>query len=363
MTKKTAYKGRIVPVPSDYLHKTCTIISVLSLLAPVPGISLPVIAAFTCGCQKVVSIMETEGQENMIAFDMTLDEGYSKEDIRQISVFVFNTDSLGRLDTYQEFSGQEDGRIRAATTGGRKLMVLCANLRISDEELSGISTAEDLKECSFMLEDTQREYPLMLGAVETETGAGVSPTVHMTPMTSEIVLRSVTCSFAGTPYEGELITDPRVYLINVNAQCSLSESSKDIRRLINIGMLNESDIRSFIEPDIICQELEHDIGESASNRSISLLCFHNFCEDESPGSPFTRMVIEGKIQGSTYYWPITINRTDGGQGVRNNSRHVFDLKIRQKGSLDPDTELSFEDCLGIMEIREWNEKEAYTIFF
>ena len=161
MTKKTAYKGRIVPVPSDYLHKTCTIISVLSLLAPVPGISLPVIAAFTCGCQKEVSIMETEGQENMIAFDMTLDEGYSKEDIRQISVFVFNTDSLGRLDTYQEFSGQEDGRIRAATTGGRKLMVLCANLRISDEELSGISTAEDLKECSFMLEDTQREYPLM----------------------------------------------------------------------------------------------------------------------------------------------------------------------------------------------------------
>ena len=75
------------------------------------------------------------------------------------------------------------------------------------------------------------------------------------------------------------------------------------------------------------------------------------------------MVLEGKIQNETYYWPITINRTDEGEGIRNNTRHIFDLTIRRKGSLNPDEELSIEDCNIIIEWKEWNEKEEQSVIF
>lgn len=367
MFTHTAYKGRIVPVLTDHLQSTCTIISGLSyLLKPVLGISLPVIAALICGCQKQSEeeyIRNELREKDMVALHLEWDDGQLAGQVGKVSVFVFNSDSLGRLDAYQEFDRIDGDEVRIASTSGMKRIFICANLTMSKEEIMRISTAEDLEECFFMLEDTRRAYPLMLGSTETDTGHDSRPVVRMRTMTSEIVLNSVSCCFDGTAYEGERITEAKVYLINVNAQCCLSESMKDIRRLVNIGMLNPADVSNFTQPDIICQELDEDIGENPVKGKITLLCFHNFCKEETPGSPFTRLVLEGKIQGETYYWPLTVNRTQGGEGVRNNSRHIFDLKIRRKGSLDPDTELTIEECGIFMEMKEWKETDIGTIRF
>lgn len=358
MSTHTAYKGRMVPVLSDHQHITCTIISgISSLLKPVLGISLPVIAAFTCGCSK-----ELPERKEKIAFNIVCDGTEHNVQMENVSVFSFDADSLGRLDAYQYFPHISD-RIRIATTSGRKHIYLCANMNLTEEEILSVNTMDDLKERFCMLEDVRRKYPVMLGEIETDTGIDMNPVINMKPMTSEIVLRSVCCCFQGTPYEGECITDARIYLINVNAQCSLIESSKEMRRLVNIGMLSQEDIGNFREQDIIMQEIDQDIGEEPICQDISLLCFHNFCADESPGSPFTRLVLEGKIQGETWYWPLTINRTEGGNGVRNNSRHVFDIKIRRKGSQDPDTELTIEECEIMMEVKEWKIKEESTVWF
>lgn len=357
MDKNTANKGRMVPVLSDYLQITCTIISgILSLFTPVPGISLPVIATFTCSCQK-------EGQmQKMATFNLSWETDTPKPCMQKLAVFCFNADSLGYLDSYQEIKGPVGDNIRIASTGGQKRIILCANTKLTTEQISSIHTVYDLEECFCMLEDLHQSSPLMLGEIETKAGNGIQ-TIRMKPMTSEIELRSVCCSFTGTPYEGECIQDARLYLINVNAQCSLLESSQDIRRLVNIGMLNEAEMKRFKDPGIIVQEIGQVIGEKVINKRFRFLCFHNMSSSESPGSPFTRLVLEGRIQGETYYWPLTINRSNGGRGVSRNSRHVFDLKIRRKGSLDPDTEISIEACETLMEVKEWKEKEEYAVCF
>ena len=93
------------------------------------------------------------------------------------------------------------------------------------------------------------------------------------------------------------------------------------------------------------------------------MCFHNYCKEESPGSPFTRLVVEGKIQGEKYYWPLTVNRTADGEGVRNNTRHVFDLTIRRKGSLTPDEDIFIENSETILEVEQWKEMEEHRVGF
>lgn len=366
MKQETAYKGRLIPVLFSFAHLLAsTILSKnLSLSGLISGISLLVLTTFQCGCQKTASPSEfshlTKGE---ITLELKLDDSYPQTCISTISVFSFNDDSLGRLDSYQLIKNINDGKIRIGSSGGRKRIYVCCNLNLANAEVAQISTASDFEKLSFALENAHREFPFMLGMTTTETGGSVNSTILLKPMVSEIVLNSIRCDFNGMAYEGENITDCKVYLINVNAQCHLYDSTYSARRMINVGMLNIDEVWKFKEPDIIYNEINGEIGSEWRTEKICMLCFQNFCEEESPGSPFTRMVVEGKVQGETYYWPITINRTNYGEGVRNNTRHVIDLTIRRKGGLDPDEELKIEDCAIMMEMKEWEEKDGYVVRF
>lgn len=365
MKEKTAYKGRLIPVLFSLRMLSSTILSGnMSCYWLISSISLLVLTAFQCGCQKseIPDEIKHNGQHEIL-LHITKDAVYRESELQSISIFTFDDDSLGRLDSYQRIENIQDEEVLVSSRGGRKRIYVCGNLELPDKEAARISTASDLEKLSCSLEDIRREFPLMLGMTISETGASINPTVSLKPMTSEIVLNSLRCDFGGMAYEGERITDCKVYLINVNAQCHLYDSTTNARRMINIGMLNMNEVRQFTEPDIIYNEIKGEIDGNWRREKICLMCFQNFCEEESPGSPFTRMVIEGKIQGQTYYWPITINRTDNGEGVRNNTRHVIDLTIRRKGGLDPDEELTIEDCAIMMEMKEWEEMDGYTVRF
>ena len=280
-----------------------------------------------------------------------------------INVFIFNSDSLGYLDAFQSLRNLDDSKIRISSTGGDKKVFICCNVDIEEEEILKIRTIHDLKKVFCMLEDMSRQHPFMVGIVDITAGDTGITDVTLKPMVSEITLRSVGCNFSGTSYEGAAITEGKVYLTNVNAQCSLADTSVSVQRFINIGMLNQVDVNRFIDPDLVTQKLEDEISEVTMRTDISLHCFQNCMKDESLGSPYTRMVLEGKIQGETYYWPLTINRTGNGEGICHNTRHVFDLMIRRKGSRDPDEDIFIEDSDVTMEVREWKEKVEYCIEF
>ena len=86
-------------------------------------------------------------------------------------------------------------------------------------------------------------------------------------------------------------------------------------------------------------------------------------------------MIEGKIQGETWYWPIDINRgwvgSEGGPGVgsgvcpgvESNRRYVFDVTIRGKGTKDPDTPVTAAMAETVLKAQTWKEKEEYFVGF
>ena len=189
------------------------------------------------------------------------------------------------------------------------------------------------------------------------------------------MLRSVSCDFSGKPYAGEQITDARVYLTNLNATCSLMPGEKEtIERIINHKGLIQEDIKALKDSTLVVKHIG-DFGQVCIHPSASLMCYPNTSREESLGTPMTRLVIEGKIQGETWYWPLDINRNgadgvgaddSGGvtdYGVGRNCRYVFDVTITGKGTKDPDRPVTREMAETIFKIEQWNEKEEYSVAF
>ena len=337
MMMKAADKGRNLPdLPSLFLI-TCTIISgTHSKLQPVLGISLPVVAAFLCSCEMNADL-ETAISRQQDAVCLTLECRSSSDNIGYAHTLTFNADSLGWLECYQYIEEIENCSINITSTEGKKHSYIYANVNLSKDDIAAVKTAEDLEKLSCHLEDVQRGMPPMTGFASIDSGCGAC--AEMRNLLSEIELKSICCDFSGTSYEGESITDARIYLTDVNAEVSLSGKSKHVRRVINAGRLCPDDLDRFADPEMIARDLGQDIGKNRIIAGITLYCFHNDSSEDGPGSPFTRMILEGRIQGTTYYWPITINRDNGGNGISRNCRYVYDLTIRRKGCLDPEGEI------------------------
>ena len=337
MMLKAADKGRNLPDLSSLFLITCTIISgIHSKLQPILGISLPVIAAFLCSCEMNMNL-DTAISRQKDSSCLTLECRSSSENIGYAHALTFNADSLGWLDCYQYIEEIENGSINIASTDGKKHSYIYANVNLSKDDIAAVKTAEDLEKLSCHLEDVQRGMPPMIGFASIDSGSGAC--AEMRNLMSEIELKSICCDFSGTSYEGESITDARIYLTNVNAEVSLSGKTRHVRRVINAGRLSQNDLDRFADPGMIARDLGQDIGKNRFIAGITLRCFHNESSEEGPGSPFTRLILEGRIQGTTYYWPVTINRANAGNGICSNCRYVYDLTIRRKGCLDPEGDI------------------------
>jgi hypothetical protein len=74
-------------------------------------------------------------------------------------------------------------------------------------------------------------------------------------------------------------------------------------------------------------------------------------------------VIEGKVNGKTYYWPLNINRDRGGRGIERNKRYIYDIRLTRLGMDSPDMAIELYDNEVKMEVMEWEEKEEYSVRF
>lgn len=283
--------------------------------------------------------------------------------IRSLEAFVFNDDALKRIECYQRTEKPDVDEWSVGSCSGSKIVLLCANAPWEKKNWKDVSSFRKASSVRVDLEDEDEKYPIM--STTTHIKAGEASETTLERLTSEVELRSIHCDFTGKPYEGEEITEARAYLINVSGTCSIVPEDEDpIERIINHGSLIQDDITRFINLFSIADSIGT-IRFSHTYPGIRLLCYPNMSEEESIGTPFTRLVIEGKIQGETWYWPISVNRNcgNGHEGIRRNMRYVYDITIRSKGTKDPDIPIVPEMAETILETRKWKEKEPYHVAF
>lgn len=331
---------------------------------PVLGTTLLILLpAMLYGCSA--EFPDSSAEQTATAVSITKSPG---ADVKTLDIFVFADDEMRLLDCYQRIERPEKWDMGVVSGYGDRIMFLCANSGMDAGEWPWIRSWHSLEKIVFNLEDECPDSPVMTGIArispknDSHKRAVVTEAI-LRPLSSEIVLRSVRCDFTGRPYDGEKITDAKVYLTNVNAEAGLlDEDGMSPRRIINSGHLNSEDIAAFPDSSMIVRHLSSDIGKKVMLTDIHLYCYPNTSEEESPGTPVTRLVLEGKVGGTTYYWPININRRQG-KGVERGRSYVFDIVITRKGTDDPDIPVETDEVEIIITEEEWNEKEDYTVGF
>lgn len=327
--------------------------------------------ALLCGCSSSASDEEPDEEHTVIKFN-TPESGIRPDEYADI--FIFNDDSLKRLDSYQKTRMAGGEKCTVASRCGEKIMVALANVRTG--EWRNIHSYEGILSETILLSLDNPELPAMTGITRIRAGSREEYELEMTRVMSEIRISGLRTDFFGTEYEGESLEDVKLYLTNVSAVCPVSRTENLHPELIvNFGRLDELSLTAFNHKEMLLVEVG-DIGRRTSG-PFSLFCYPSDHSEETAGSPYTKLVIEGSIKGHTYYYPLTINRkgqlgtnsefsgpaSERGCGIRRNRIYDYDITICRSGTDDPDIPVSGNMVILKGKILDWEEKENETIYF
>ena len=285
--------------------------------------------------------------------------------IESLDIFFFNDDSLGRLDSWQRIEGAPS-KIQGGSRSGRKILTIIANVPQGSFEWNTVSSYASLASSVSHLKDEDPQRPVMSASMKINAGTPVS--MRLSPLMARVLLRTISCDFNGRPYQGASLTDVKAYLTNVNGICQILPPDTTVPEdIINNGSLRENDMQSFSTPSMLEGRLP-DIGQPVQSPDLSLFCYPNEIEEESLGQPFTRLVIEGRINGKKYYYPLNINQEDfgytsGKHGLSNGLTYAIDLTITRAGSLDPDTPVAGSTVKFICTPQPWAQKDNIVVPF
>lgn len=345
----------------DFKLSPFTLFTKSLLVLGIASLAVPVFH----GCSRQCCSLDSDFTEASTKASVKLAvHNITEPGIRSVDALVFNDDILQRIDCYQHVEDIRNGTIQIGSCNGEKIVFLCANSQWGKDAWRAASSINSLKEMNVDLEDEDRLYPLMSSCRQVETGSEDAE-ITLERLSGIVRLRSVSCDFSGKPYAGEKITDAKVYLTNVNGSCSiLQDDAERIERIINYGGLIPEDIHGFRDSSLIISHIGAITTETAYPET-ELVCYPNTVPEETAGAPFTRLVIEGKIQGETWYWPININRgcSNSHEGIQGNTIYTYDIVIRRKGTQDPDNPITPEAAETTFETERWSEKEEYHVAF
>ena len=262
--------------------------------------------------------------------------------LKRADIFVFK--ESGDLDTYLRYDVWRGGTLKVASGTGRRRVVVIANSRLTEEQVHGIGTYEDIMALENDFSSDSPEYPLMSGETVFNAGESSSASLTLTPVMSQIYIPSLTTKFSGK-YAGKKLTDVKVYLVDINSRAGVMQDDgfKPLG-IMNQGGLVEKDLQTLDYSGIVYSYLGSGKAKSGgvySYSPASLYCYPNQSQEESAGSPFTRLVVEGNLDGVTNYYTAQINRegfgySTGTPGIGRNVRYSVDIQITGSGAASID---------------------------
>lgn len=325
----------------------------------------------------------------------------SKGTAQTLDILFFNNDRNMRLDSWQHIDSPASDIVNAASRNGSKIATVIANAPPS--LANHTASYESLSALLTRLEDEDVRYPVMKGERSVETKDENYFEVEMVPFMSQIVIESISCDFHGKAYEGSRLEDVSIYLTNVRTEWPLSGNTEEFypSELANQGGL-DAELPVNLEDKIVAK-MEKSIGLEVLFPDIHLWCYPDGVREESPGLPFTRLVIEGTLEGEKTYYPININRngnTDGtsrsgntenssgngnsegpagnsntngtsgnsntsgngnSEGLAGNGKYIYNITLTQRGTKSPEDIASSDVIQARVRAKAWTEKEGQAI--
>lgn len=266
---------------------------------------------------------------------------------QKILTYTYDYES-GFLDA---FGASDKSECILASTSGKKTVVAIAGIKENELNYRDVLSLDNFAEVRHSIYKDDPGNPVASGMTVFEAGPTQKHNIDLLPLMARIHIRSLVTDFSSRPYSAEKLTDVRIYLINASGSCPLIASGDDrAREYVNQAGLNPRDMEMMTHPEMLL---------ASGIEGTSLYCYPNNADEGGLGVYPTRLVIEGKVAGVKYYWPIRI-----GEGVvERGHQYVYDIRITRTGMLEPDTDAA--NCLSytVFDIEEWREKDNEIIDF
>lgn len=287
-----------------------------------------------------------QGQTKAFGADH-IDGSYDKI-ISTLDVFVFDK-STGALDGFKSFKGDEltslsDLEIKSKV--GLKNIYAVAN--VASSLWQGVTSETKFLEVQSNLKDEDYKRFIMSGYAESNISNSTTVSIEISRLVCRIVVKDIKVDFSSTPYSGMKLENVKVYLTNVNGNIKVAggQLPNQILKLNALGYKSEDCSNSKII-DLLCNQLG-DISSSGITQPYYFYTYENLLSDETPNDKYTRLVVQGDLDGKTYYYPININRENYGwsdnidhKGIKRNSSYTYSITITRPGSLTPEDMVDF----------------------
>lgn len=310
-------------------------------------LSMMLLGLFSCTKEEPQEVLEwtdlsvcVEGRKATVQSKAELDKD-AESRIGDVQLFVFRED--GTLDGYTRSKGAD---ITVKCTVGKRNVCAVVNC---GEDLSGIRTSDELTAVSTRLTDNSLDSFVMTGEESIHTSLTSSALVlNVDRVVSRVLIRKVTNSLLNQ-YAGAPVEITAVYLINAAAdrEALMEPETKasewhnklwyqtgradkllyeKVNRIVESGR-SDSQVRTFYACPNLTEEDSHD-------------------EDWSPRH--TRLVVETRILGRTYYYPMTLPVMRS-----NHSYEIKELVIRHLGASSADGVISPADASFTVNVNDW----------
>lgn len=322
-------------------------------------------ALLVTSCQKPCQSCE-EGEDALLTLNLnspvtkstaTQSEANDKT-INTVDVFIFrNNGSTYELDTYQNFSGGDLTSVTLSTTTGAKLIKLIVNNHSAS--YSSVKNLTEFNKLTTLLKDELLGDFTMYGEASETLGLTNSVSIEVKRFISRVVVNSIKTSFSGTPYEGEELSDCKLYLVNVHGEKIVNNNGNPTSAVIlNNGQLVDSDASSTATEDLIMGSISGTIGSTAMTTPHYFYAYSNLTDDQEN---CTKLVLECTLKGNRYYYPIPINQADyglatgGTAGVDRNTIYSYTITIKHPGSTDPNEPIVFGAMDISINVADWED--------
>lgn len=244
--------------------------------------------------------------------------------ILSLDIFVFDDDDLGWIDTYNRIDGPSSYRVAVMSGKGDKRVVAVANTDLSKAS-HGIGCYDDFLSMEAEYTSETPEYPVMCGECRIKAGEGGALT--MKPLLSLIEITGIR--------SGKELRNLKAYVINAANRCPFIKDG-DIHpsEYLNFGSLKEVDLQRMRFPGMIYSYIGNgtEDEEGWDFGAASLYCYPNNTVEESAGSPFTEVVLEGECDGQMLEFHIPVNQigygySGGLKGIVRNTRYMMEVSI------------------------------------
>ncbi|MBQ6311156.1 MAG: FimB/Mfa2 family fimbrial subunit [Bacteroidales bacterium] len=293
------------------------------------------------------------------------------DSIKLMEIFVFRED--GVLEVYNKSyitdpGGVQTKHIKINMTPGKKYIYAVANAKISP--WAGATTRS-----KFLAQEVLLKYE-NFGNVTLSAATEITITDHMTmeiylkKLLARVRVRSISTSFANSPYRDMKLKNIKLYLTNVEGKKTYMGEEPATPLILNSGGYVAADNSSTAMANMMYEPISEEIGTNYYNKEHYLYCFENLLEEETATKKFTRLILEAELDNKKYYYPVDINQPGYGwdismdhRGVKRNTSYDLRFVISGPGLDNPDDKLDQKTLTVQSYVSAWSSGGSFETTF